>query len=72
MDNEAFLVNMRKNTCIYMKCYVQSDYAQINFTLSTRTLYRIAQLGIDLEVSILSWGGVKDRKNKKKGKKKSN
>lgn len=66
MDNEAFLVNMRKNTCIYMKCYVQSDYAQINFTLSTRTLYRIAQLGIDLEVSILSWGGVKDRKNKKR------
>lgn len=37
--------------------------------LSANTLNKIAQLGIGLEISIVSWGGIKDKKKKKKGKK---
>lgn len=66
MDNEDFLKNLSKNSNIYIKCYVQSDYAQVNYVLSAKTLNKIVQLGIDLEISVLSWGGVKDKKKKKK------
>ena len=66
MDNEDFLKNLSKNSCIYIKCYIQSDYAQVNYVLSAQTLSKIAQLGIDLEISVLSWGGVKDKKKKKR------
>lgn len=72
MDNEDFLKNLSKNSSIYIKCYVQSDYAQVNYVLSAKTLNKIVQLGIDLEISVLSWGGVKDKKKKKKKKKKCN
>lgn len=67
--NEEFLKDLSKNACIYIKCYVQSDYAQVNYMLSANTLNKIAQLGIGLEISIVSWGGIKDKKKKKKGKK---
>ena len=44
--------------------------------LSSEVLNRIAQLDIRLEISILSWGGVENRKKKKRkgkrGKKKNN
>lgn len=73
INNEAFLKKISENACIYIKCYVQSDYAQVNYILSATTLNKITQLGISLEISILSWGGVKDKKKngkKKNGKKK--
>lgn len=57
-DNEEFLKKLNQKACIYIKCYVQSDYAQIYYTLSAMTLNKIAQLGIDLDISILSWGGA--------------
>lgn len=68
MDYEVFLKNLSVSACVYIKCYVQSDYAQIGYMLSAMTLSKIAQLGIDLELSILSWGGVKKSKTKKKKK----
>lgn len=69
IENEEFLKELSKKACIYITCYVQSDYAQVNYMLSADTLKKIAQLGIGLEISILSWGGVKDKKKGKKGKK---
>ena len=69
MDNEEYLKNLNQKACIYIKCFVQSDYAQIYYTLSAMTLNKIAQLGIDLDISILSWGGVKKDKKGKKNKK---
>ena len=71
MANEAFLKKLSEDACIYIDCFVQSDYAQINYVLSSKTLSKISQLGIDLEISIFSWGGVEDKKEKKrkKGKK---
>lgn len=72
-DSEEFLKKLNQKACIYIKCFVQSDYAQIYYTLSAITLKKIAQLGIGLDISILSWGGVKDKKKKKsKRSKKSN
>ena len=65
LDNKIFLKELSLKACIYIKCYVQSDYAQINYTLSAMTLSKIAQLGIGLDISVLSWGGVKDKKKKK-------
>ena len=71
MNHEMFLKNLSTDACIYLKCFVQSDYAQIDYVLSSKTLNKISQLGIDLEISIFSWGGVEDKKEKKrkKGKK---
>ncbi|WP_304577008.1 DUF4279 domain-containing protein [Romboutsia ilealis] len=73
---EAFLKDIGKEAHIYITCYVQSDYAQVSYMLSSEVLNRIAQLDIRLEISILSWGGVENRKKKKRkgkrGKKKNN
>lgn len=74
IENKNFLKDLSKKACIYIKCYVQSDYAQVNYMLSPNALNKIAQLGLGLQISILSWGGVKDKKKKKgkKGKRKGN
>ncbi len=70
MDHEVFLKNLSQRAAVFVNCYVQSDYAQINYVLSVETLNKIAQLGIGLEISIFSWGGVKDKKKKKNKKRK--
>lgn len=72
LNNEAFLKNLRRSACISIRCFVQSDYAQVDYTLSATTLNKITQLGIGLEISVLSWGGVEDKKKKKKKKNKKN
>ena len=41
---------------VTLRLYVQSDYAQVNYLLSEGTLKRLAELGLPLEVSTLSWG----------------
>lgn len=67
INYEAFLKKLSESACIYIRCYVQSDYAQIHYILSATTLSKITQLGIDIDFSIFSWGGVK--KKRKKGRK---
>lgn len=66
IDNEVFLKKLSEKAYIYITCYVQSDYAQVNYMLSAKALNKITQLGIELEISTLSWGGVKDKKKKRK------
>ena len=70
MDNEMFLSNLSQKANIFVECYVQSDYAQVDYMLSAEAINKIARLGIGLEIFVFSWGGVKDKKKKKKGKKK--
>lgn len=43
---------------LIIKCYVQSDYAQINFEISPKILRELANINIKFEISILSWGGA--------------
>lgn len=66
MDNEVFLKDMSKKAHVYINCYVQSDYAQINYMLASETISKAAKLGVGIEISILSWGGVKDKKKRKR------
>ncbi len=37
-----------------VKCYVQSDFAQVNFILSPSVLTRLANMKIEFEISIIS------------------
>lgn len=44
---------------LIIKCYIQSEYAQINFDISPDILKDLAHMNIKFEISILSWGMVK-------------
>lgn len=41
-----------------LRLYVQSDYAQIAYSLMPQTLTKLVAVGLPLEVSTLSWGIV--------------
>ena len=41
-----------------LRLYVQSDYAQIAYSLMPETLQKLVAVGLPLEVSTLSWGIV--------------
>ena len=43
---------------VILRLYVQSDYAQIFYRLMPDTLTRLAGIGLPLEVSMVSWGGL--------------
>jgi hypothetical protein len=58
---KTYIQHIAKYTDVRMKCYVQSDYAQINFELSPSIMSELANMEIKLEISILSWGGVPSR-----------
>lgn len=55
---KAYIQNIAKYADVRMKCYVQSDDAQIYFELSPNVIKELASMGIKLEISILSWGGA--------------
>lgn len=43
---------------IVLRMYVRSDYASIFYRLMPESLHKLSQLGLPLEVSVLSWGRV--------------
>lgn len=49
-----------KGCDVNIRLFIQSEYAQIQFSLPQKIIHRIEELGLDLYVSILSWGGVED------------
>ncbi len=49
---------LRVRHAVSLRLYVQSDYAQIFYRLMPDTLRRLAAIGLPLEVSVLSWGGL--------------
>lgn len=55
---KAYLQKISMSADILIKCYVQSDYAQISFEFLPDVLKELANLDIKLEISILSWGKV--------------
>ena len=69
-NKDVFLKDLSQKAHVYIRCFVQSDYAQIYYMLSAEMLQKISQLDIDLGMSIFSWGGVKDDRKKKKRKEK--
>ena len=56
----SFIKTISSTGDVCLRCYIQSDYAQIFFDFSPNVIQDLAQLNIRLEVSILSWGGVED------------
>jgi hypothetical protein len=55
----APLAELRARFEVTLRLYVQSDYAQIFYRLMPDTLRRLAAIGLPLEVSVLSWGGLR-------------
>ena len=53
------LAVMRAKHEVILRLYVQSDYAQIFYRLMPDTLSRLARIGLPLEVSMVSWGGLR-------------
>lgn len=45
---------------IYLKLYISSDFAQIQFYLSPNILEKLFKTGIGIQFSILSWGNVEE------------
>lgn len=58
-SSKTYLQSLISTVDIKIKCYVQSDYAQFCFEISPNVLKELASMNIKLEISILSWGGVK-------------
>lgn len=56
----SFIKTISSSEDVCLRCYIQSDYAQIFFDFSPKVIQDLAQLNIRLEVSILSWGGVEN------------
>lgn len=56
--SKNYLQSLACTADVKIKCYVQSNYAQIGFELSPKVLKELASMNIKLEISILSWGGV--------------
>ncbi|WP_132013697.1 DUF4279 domain-containing protein [Hydrogenispora ethanolica] len=61
LSSKQFLQNLSSSFDVVLKCYVQSDLAQINFEFSPKVISYLAEIKLRLEVSIFSWGGVEDR-----------
>ncbi|MCL2811243.1 MAG: DUF4279 domain-containing protein [Clostridia bacterium] len=53
------LAALRARHEVALCLYVQSDYAQIFYRLMPDTLSRLARIGLPLEVSMVSWGGLR-------------
>ena len=50
--------DLAKKHDVKMRCFVQSDSAQIDVCIYPETLEKLNCLGVVLEISILSWGKV--------------
>jgi hypothetical protein len=57
-QNKINLLNNNLDICI--RCYMQSDLAQIGVDFSPEVIALLAKLNIRLELSILSWGSVEN------------
>lgn len=55
---ERYIKYMQRHYDIVLKCFVQSSNAQVRFNISPNNIAKINQLGLKLEISILSWGGA--------------
>jgi hypothetical protein len=56
-----FLNSLSNEVEIYVKCYIQSEFAQIGMTFLPEIIGKLATVGLKLEISIFSWGGAEDK-----------
>lgn len=55
-----YIKGLANDLDITIKLYIQSEYAQIGILLPHGTISKLAEMAFDIELSILSWGNVKD------------
>lgn len=60
LPKRSFLEDLSQSHDVSLRLYIQSDLAQISFDLPIRVIRRLADMGLRVEFSILSWGGVED------------
>lgn len=58
LGKKDILHALQEHCEIVLRLYVRSDYASIFYRLMPENLLRLSQLGMPLEVSVLSWGQV--------------
>lgn len=57
-SSREYLQNLSNVADVKIKCYLQSDFAQINFAFDSNVLKELANIDIKFEISIFSWGGI--------------
>jgi hypothetical protein len=55
-----FIQKASKEYEVHLTWFLQSDYAQMGVVLKPDVLKKLADLKLQFELHILSWGGVKD------------
>lgn len=58
LSSKKYVRELQKKYDVFVKCFMQSDYAQMSYRLSPTVIKKLAELNIDFEISILSWGGA--------------
>ncbi|MBQ8313056.1 MAG: DUF4279 domain-containing protein [Clostridia bacterium] len=53
---KAVLAQLQEKYNVELRLYVQSDYAQMTYSLMPETLAKLAELALPLSISSLSWG----------------
>lgn len=59
-QDEDKICVLSDNIDICIRCYMQSELAQIGVDFSSKVIMLLAKFNIRLELSILSWGSVED------------
>ena len=55
-ERNDVLKQLQEKYVIELRMYVQSDYAQMAYSLMPETLQKLATFGLPLSISSLSWG----------------
>ena len=55
-ERKAVLAQLQEKYNVELRMYVQSDYAQMAYSLMPETLAKLAELALPLSISSLSWG----------------
>lgn len=55
---DEYLVGLSHDVDVSLRCYIQSDYAEIGWSFYPELLRKLAEMKIKLEFSIFSWGGT--------------
>ncbi len=57
----SYIKELSEKYEVYLNCYLNSDFAQVGFDLSSVTIERISKLSIKVNFSILSWGMLENK-----------
>jgi len=56
--HRLFIRDLAHSAEVRIRCFVQSDYAQVGLELEPEAIAELAHLSVKFDIAILSWGGV--------------